>query len=188
MLSVGHTCGHPGDRRLSDLPSFAVDGDGLGGEIARLRHMELEPGTFLEEILGAQRITVRSSHHQSIKEPGTGLVVSARCARGEIIEAIEREGAFVLGVQWHPEYWAGSDPPSRVLFTAFREAAAETLHPLHKRVVILRALSEEIEASRKAALIGVTDQREIEAINIVKATEKLAAQRETERQITEEQD
>ena len=45
----------------------------------------------------------------------------------------------------------------------------------------------EIEASRKQALIGVTDQREIEAINIAKATEKLAAHREIERQITEEQ-
>jgi hypothetical protein len=45
----------------------------------------------------------------------------------------------------------------------------------------------EIEASRKKALIGVTNQREIEAINIGKATEKLAAQRETERQLTEEQ-
>jgi hypothetical protein len=45
----------------------------------------------------------------------------------------------------------------------------------------------EIEASRKQALIGVTDQREIEAVNITKATEKLAAHREIERQITEEQ-
>jgi len=45
----------------------------------------------------------------------------------------------------------------------------------------------EIEASRKQALVGITDQREIDAINIGKATEKLATQRETERQITEEQ-
>ncbi len=45
----------------------------------------------------------------------------------------------------------------------------------------------EIEASRKQALVGITDQREIERINIGKATEKLANQRETERQITEEQ-
>ena len=45
----------------------------------------------------------------------------------------------------------------------------------------------EIEASRKQALVGITYQREIDAINIGKATEKLATQRETERQITEEQ-
>tara|TARA_R100000406_G_scaffold96212_1_gene93313 strand:+ start:39 stop:2834 length:2796 start_codon:yes stop_codon:yes gene_type:complete len=67
-------------------------------------------------------------------------------------------------------------------------AAAEALGDTQ---LVIRLQGEqkmaEIEASRKTALIGVTDQREIEAINIVKATEKLAAQRETERQITEEQ-
>ena len=44
----------------------------------------------------------------------------------------------------------------------------------------------EIEASRKQALVGITDQREIDAINIGKATEKLANQRDIERQLTEE--
>ena len=43
----------------------------------------------------------------------------------------------------------------------------------------------EIEASRLKALVGVTDQREIEAINIGKATEKLAAHRTTERELAE---
>jgi len=81
----------------------------------------VEPGTFLEEILGDQRVTVRSSHHQSIKKPGTGLVVSARCARGEIIEAVEREGAFCLGVQWHPERHEQQPDP---IFVAFLEAAS----------------------------------------------------------------
>lgn len=67
-------------------------------------------------------------------------------------------------------------------------AAAEVLGDTQ---LVIRLQGEqkiaEIEASRKEALIGVTDQREIEAINIVKATEKLAAHREIERQITEEQ-
>ena len=67
-------------------------------------------------------------------------------------------------------------------------AAAEALGDTQ---LVIRLQGEqkiaEIEASRKEALIGVTDQREIEAINITKATEKLAAHREIERQITEEQ-
>jgi putative glutamine amidotransferase len=63
----------------------------------------IEPSTFLERIVGSQRITVRSSHHQAVKKVGAGLVVSARCAQGEVIEAVEREGSFYLGVQWHPE-------------------------------------------------------------------------------------
>jgi hypothetical protein len=45
----------------------------------------------------------------------------------------------------------------------------------------------QIEAKRLADLTKVKDQRVIDSINITAATEKLAAQRETERQITEEQ-
>jgi len=44
-----------------------------------------------------------------------------------------------------------------------------------------------IEAKRLSDLTKVTDQRLIDSININAATQKLAAQRETERQITEEQ-
>jgi hypothetical protein len=43
----------------------------------------------------------------------------------------------------------------------------------------------EIEANRLKALVGITDQREIDAINIGKATEKLAAHRNTERELGE---
>ena len=45
----------------------------------------------------------------------------------------------------------------------------------------------EIEAQRKKDLVGITTQREADQINILSATKKLAAQRDTERQITEEQ-
>ena len=43
----------------------------------------------------------------------------------------------------------------------------------------------EIEASRLKALVGVADQRERDAINIGKATEKLVAHRTTERELAE---
>jgi len=81
----------------------------------------IEPGTFLEKIVGSERITVRSSHHQAVKRVGTGLVVSARCAGGEVIEAVERQGSFHLGVQWHPERHERQPDP---LFVAFVEAAS----------------------------------------------------------------
>ena len=29
---------------------------------------------------------------------------------------------FALGVQWHPEYWVRTDPPSQKLFAAFGDA------------------------------------------------------------------
>ena len=43
----------------------------------------------------------------------------------------------------------------------------------------------EIEGKRLKDLSGVTDQREIDAINIAAATKKLAAHRDTERELGE---
>ena len=43
------------------------------------------------------------------------------------IEAVSVIGAkaFAVGVQWHPEYWVGSDQPSNRLFAAFGQAVRE---------------------------------------------------------------
>lgn len=54
---------------------------------------------------------VVSIHHQSIKALGRGLRVEARSAADEIVEAIRLEGkAYVLGVQWHPEFHPPGSP------------------------------------------------------------------------------
>ena len=41
------------------------------------------------------------------------------------IEAVTIADApgFVVGVQWHPEYWAATDSPSNAILTAFGDAA-----------------------------------------------------------------
>ena len=71
-----------------DLPSHAV---------------EVAPGTLLARLVGAGELAVNSTHHQAVREPGRGVVVSARAPDG-IIEAIEVPARrFALGVQWHPE-------------------------------------------------------------------------------------
>jgi putative glutamine amidotransferase len=49
-----------------------------------------------------------------VAEDGTVEAVSVRNAKG-----------FVVGVQWHPEYWAHSDAPSRKIFEAFGEAVRQ---------------------------------------------------------------
>ncbi|MBI5695462.1 MAG: gamma-glutamyl-gamma-aminobutyrate hydrolase family protein [Nitrospirae bacterium] len=75
-------------------------------------------GTRLHGILGTERLTVNSFHHQALKGVGKGLTVSATCADG-ITEAVELPGPrFVLGVQWHPERLPG-DPYTEKLFRAF---------------------------------------------------------------------
>ena len=46
---------------------------------------------------------VNSRHHQAVKRPGDGLVVTATAPDG-VVEAIEDpRRRFLLGVQWHPE-------------------------------------------------------------------------------------
>ena len=54
------------------------------------------------------------------------LVVEARAPDGTI-EAVRVADAhaFAFGVQWHPEYWAATDPASGALFRAFAAAARE---------------------------------------------------------------
>jgi len=67
-------------------------------------------------------ISIFSTHHQSVKSPGKGLIVSAMSTDG-IIEAIElQDYPFLIGVQWHPEREPESDY-TRLLFHAFVKAA-----------------------------------------------------------------
>jgi putative glutamine amidotransferase len=67
---------------------------------------------------------VNSRHHQSVAEVAPSLVASAHSPDG-IVEAIERpEGAFCLGVQWHPEnFWRTGR--FGALFDAFVRAARQ---------------------------------------------------------------
>ena len=71
-----------------------------------MHRIAIKPGTLLSRTLFGPRpchaITVNSYHHQGVKKPGRGLIASAFCNDG-LIEAVEAEKGFVLGVQWHPE-------------------------------------------------------------------------------------
>jgi putative glutamine amidotransferase len=81
--------------------------------------IDLAPGSLAERALGESVHTARCHHHQAVDRLGDGLVVSGR-ARDGVPEAIESDdGAWALGVQWHPE--AGD---KRELFEAFAEASA----------------------------------------------------------------
>ncbi len=83
----------------------------------------LERSSRLAQVLKTETARVNSFHHQAVRDPAPGFQVSARSADG-VIEAIEHPGfGFVIGVQWHPEYLAGKDLISRLLFQAFIQAA-----------------------------------------------------------------
>ncbi len=69
------------------------------------------------------RLTVNSVHWQGIDRLAPGLTVEATAPDG-LVEAVHVTDAagFTLGVQWHPEWRAGENPDSQVLFNAFGDA------------------------------------------------------------------
>lgn len=71
-------------------------------------------------------ISCSSSHHQGIDRVGEGLVPVAWTGDG-LVEAVERPDGWLLGVQWHPEATAPSDPAQQALFDAFVEQAARRM-------------------------------------------------------------
>ena len=88
------------------------------------RHeVRLTAGGTFARILGSETIRVNSLHGQGILELGARIVVEGVAEDGTI-EAIRIADAsgFALGVQWHAEYDAQSNPVNRALFRAFGEA------------------------------------------------------------------
>jgi putative glutamine amidotransferase len=95
------------------------------------RHTVLiEPGSHLEEIYGSTEIRVHSSHHQAVRQVGTGLRVAAVAPDG-VIEAIEAiaPGWFCIGVQWHPQGENGC-ALDRQLYDSFVEACRQQREPM----------------------------------------------------------
>lgn len=76
----------------------------------------LEQNSLVARLIGATRTRVHSIHHQSIRELGEDLVVTARAPDG-VIEGVALSGhSWMLAVQWHPERSAAEDPDQQVLF------------------------------------------------------------------------
>lgn len=69
-----------------------------------LKTLLIEPGSFLYARFGRARRRINSLHNQGIDRLGAGLRIAGRDLDG-IVQAVEDpERAFVLGVQWHPEF------------------------------------------------------------------------------------
>jgi putative glutamine amidotransferase len=81
--------------------------------------VDIVAGTKLRRIVGRESLEVNTTHHQSVKKLGKGLIVNAAAA-DRVIEGIESQGhTFVLGVQWHPEFLVNRDNAQRKIFSAF---------------------------------------------------------------------
>jgi len=89
------------------------------------RHrVRFRAGGAFHRLLGIAEAVTNSLHGQAIWRPGPRVIVEGRAEDGTV-EAISIADApgFALGVQWHAEYDADTDPVNRALFEAFGSAA-----------------------------------------------------------------
>ena len=107
-----------GGKLIQDLPSAGY------GQLHRERPGEFtehgatfDTGSLVSRVLETTVMTVNSSHHQSVADPGS-LTITGRAEDGTVEVLEDRDAAFVLGVQWHPEM--DTDPR---LFVALVAAA-----------------------------------------------------------------
>ncbi len=86
--------------------------------------IQLERGSLLRELEGKSTAVVNSVHHQGLKELGEGLKIVARAPDG-VVEAVEGDGGFLVGVQWHPEWLPQESKLGGKVFEAFIQACAD---------------------------------------------------------------
>jgi putative glutamine amidotransferase len=111
------------------LRQHLPDVDGLvrhrgeeGGEQA-MHPVRIEAGSRLAEALGRTAAEVLSHHHQGVDRVGAGLRPVAWSPDG-LLEGVEREQGWMVGVLWHPEATAKADPVQQALIDAFVGQAA----------------------------------------------------------------
>lgn len=93
----------PHDDRDDDAPSF--------------HDVRTDDASSLRSACGEPVLHCASRHHQGIETLGDGLRATAWTDDG-LTEGIERTGGWMVGVQWHPEETAATDPAQQGLFDA----------------------------------------------------------------------
>lgn len=96
--------------------------DPLDKQYAPVHAVTFNPGGILAKVAGTPSAQVNSLHGQGVARLGRGLKVEAVAPDG-LVEAFRHEGpAFMLGVQWHPEWRVTENPFYLGIFKAFGDA------------------------------------------------------------------
>ncbi len=111
------------NHRMPRLPTGEIHPDPTV-VFAERHDVTLKPDGTFARLLGLPSIRVNSLHGQGILDSGARVIVEGVAEDGTI-EAITIADApgFALGVQWHAEYAAQTNPVNSTLFRAFGEAA-----------------------------------------------------------------
>lgn len=98
------------------LEDEALPGHGDPRTEGPFRHpVRLQRGSRVADAMGVERADCASHHHQGLAKLGDGLAATGWADDG-VVEAVEHEDGWVVGVQWHPEETSGQDPVQQALF------------------------------------------------------------------------
>jgi len=89
--------------------------DGIDRSEMINHNLTIDKDSILYNIIGKEEIEVNSFHRYKVSNSGS-YKVSAR--NNDVIEAVEKEGKFNIGLQWHPERNI-EDENSKKLFKEF---------------------------------------------------------------------
>ena len=107
-------------QHLPDMPGMLEHGVPVADTIST-HDVKPAPGSRLLATAGVDVLSCSSHHHQGVDRVAEGLVATGWSDDG-LVEAIELRStirtpaAWMLGVQWHPEDTAASDPAQQALF------------------------------------------------------------------------
>jgi len=112
-------------QHLPDDDRFMPHGVPSGEEHVE-HEVKLAAGSRIADAAGVDVLSCASHHHQGVdtERVGQGLVATGWSEDG-LVEAIEREGGWMVGAQWHPEETAAKDPAQQGMFDALVRRAAE---------------------------------------------------------------
>ncbi|MET4391551.1 putative glutamine amidotransferase [Bradyrhizobium sp. F1.4.3] len=112
---------------IQELPGMldhrAPSSDRRDERFAIRQTLTVKSGSYLSTVLGADKVNVNSVHRQAVGRLAPQLQVEAVAEDGTVeAVSVRNSRCFAIGVQWHPEYWVGSDEPSARIFRAFGDA------------------------------------------------------------------
>jgi putative glutamine amidotransferase len=116
-----------GGTLVQDIPAqigSRIGHDAESARSSRVHDVAIDHGSRLAGIVGSNRISTNSFHHQSVERLAAGLRTVAT-APDDVIEAVEcaDRAWWAVGVQWHPEELTQTPEDwDRRLFAAFAEA------------------------------------------------------------------
>ena len=97
-----------------------------------IHNLRVEPDSRLAEAIGQLEAEGLSHHHQGLDRLGDGFRPVAWAPDG-LVEGIERDQGWTVGVLWHPESTAAADPVQHRLLRAFVEVASRRGQPFWRQ-------------------------------------------------------